>query len=137
MSTRITRRVELTERETETLQGLVDHGGDISKIAAAHGVSPLTTKTHLANIFSKLHVNSKVEAIVTGLCGGLISLPEGPAAQVKYTPGVIEIKGGSWIAIDQDGGMECLHCRKEKFLSGKPLGPINKTENKTENKTDD
>ncbi len=52
----------LTEREQETLKYLVD-GLNYKEIAEQMFVSPTTVRTHIQNIYSKLHVNSKAAAI--------------------------------------------------------------------------
>lgn len=52
----------LTKREVETLKLLVD-GLNYKEIAEKLFVSPQTVRTHIQNIYSKLHVNSKTAAI--------------------------------------------------------------------------
>jgi DNA-binding NarL/FixJ family response regulator len=53
---------KLTPRENEILSSLVD-GLSYKKIADKHFVSISTIRTHICNIYSKLHVNSKAEAV--------------------------------------------------------------------------
>jgi len=53
---------EITEREREILQHLVN-GWDAKRIAAAINLSVLTVRKHVANIYVKLHINSKAQAI--------------------------------------------------------------------------
>jgi DNA-binding NarL/FixJ family response regulator len=57
----------LTPRELEVLYGLVD-GLSYKKIADKHFVSISTVRTHICNIYQKLHVNSRAQAVnkVTG-----------------------------------------------------------------------
>lgn len=52
----------LTERETEILQHTVK-GSDAKRIAEITGISVLTVRKHIANIYQKLHVNSKAQAM--------------------------------------------------------------------------
>lgn len=53
---------EITERECEILQHLVN-GWDAKRIAVATRLSVLTVRKHIANIYGKLHVNSRAQAI--------------------------------------------------------------------------
>lgn len=72
MSSRIARMVidnfhvnpnsPLTRRETEILQ-LISEGKTYTQISEELFISKETTKTHIKNIYSKLQVNSKSEAI--------------------------------------------------------------------------
>jgi len=52
----------LSDRETEILKQLVD-GLDYKKIGERLFVSPHTVRNHIANIYNKLHVTSKAQAI--------------------------------------------------------------------------
>lgn len=52
----------ITERELEILQHMVN-GWDAKRIAAALNLSVLTVRKHIANIYDKLHVNSKAQVI--------------------------------------------------------------------------
>ncbi len=52
----------LTARETEILYSLVE-GFSYKKIAEKHFVSISTIRTHICNVYHKLHVNSKSEAV--------------------------------------------------------------------------
>ena len=52
----------LTSREKEILYSLVD-GLSYKKIADKYVVSISTIRTHICNIYNKLHVNSKAEAV--------------------------------------------------------------------------
>ncbi|HTM65829.1 MAG TPA: response regulator transcription factor [Flavipsychrobacter sp.] len=53
---------DITEREKEILQYVVN-GWDSKKIAATINLSVLTVRKHIANIYTKLHINSKAQAI--------------------------------------------------------------------------
>jgi DNA-binding NarL/FixJ family response regulator len=53
---------QLTVRENEVLYSLVD-GSSYKKIAEKYCVSISTVRTHICNIYHKLHVNSKTEAV--------------------------------------------------------------------------
>lgn len=52
----------ITEREKEILQQMVN-GWDAKRIASALSLSVLTVRKHIANIYEKLHVNSKAQVI--------------------------------------------------------------------------
>jgi DNA-binding NarL/FixJ family response regulator len=53
---------KLTAREKEILYSLVD-GLSYNKIAEKYFVSLSTIRTHICNIYQKLHVNSKSQAV--------------------------------------------------------------------------
>ncbi|AKD54487.1 response regulator transcription factor [Spirosoma radiotolerans] len=60
----------LTDKEKEVLQRLVE--GDSYKLIAHHcNMSMGTVRTHIVNIYEKLHVNSKSEAVAKALKTGL------------------------------------------------------------------
>ena len=52
----------ITEREQEILEHMVK-GWDAKRIAATLNLSVLTVRKHIANIYDKLHVNSKAQVI--------------------------------------------------------------------------
>ena len=52
----------ITEREKEILQQMVN-GWDAKRTASALNLSVLTVRKHIANIYEKLHVNSKAQII--------------------------------------------------------------------------
>jgi DNA-binding NarL/FixJ family response regulator len=52
----------ITDREQEILQYMVN-GWDAKRIASALNISVLTVRKHIANIYEKLHVNSKAQVI--------------------------------------------------------------------------
>ena len=60
----------LTDREREVLQGLVE-GLGYQNIADKHFISISTVRTHITNIYQKLHVNSKSQAVAKALKEGL------------------------------------------------------------------
>jgi DNA-binding NarL/FixJ family response regulator len=63
--------IQLTEREKEVLKALVD-GLSYKMIADRVGLSFHTIHTHVKNIYEKLHVNGKGEAITKALRNKLI-----------------------------------------------------------------
>jgi DNA-binding NarL/FixJ family response regulator len=63
----------LSEREVEVLQ-LMARGSANKQIAAALSISESTVKTHVANIFQKLDVNHRTEAVTQALQKGIIKL---------------------------------------------------------------
>jgi two-component system, NarL family, response regulator len=66
-------REMLTEREKEVLE-LLARGRSNKEISTALSVSETTVKSHLGNIFRKLDVLSRTEAIATASRQGLIKL---------------------------------------------------------------
>ncbi len=56
----------LSPREKEILQRLID-GYNYKRIAEELFISPNTVRNHMANIYEKLHVRSKVEAVKIGI----------------------------------------------------------------------
>lgn len=62
-----------SEREMDVLRLLVD-GKSNKEIATALSLSEHTVKTHIANIFSKLEVNSRAEAVTRAIQKGIISI---------------------------------------------------------------
>lgn len=53
---------DITEREKQILQYMVN-GWDAKRIAATLNLSVLTIRKHVANIYDKLHINSRAQAI--------------------------------------------------------------------------
>ena len=65
----------LTDRETEVLR-LAAKGQSNIQIAHKLGLSMRTVQAHLRNIFNKLDVGSRSEAVVAGLKNGLLNLED-------------------------------------------------------------
>ena len=65
---------ELTEREREVL-GLIGHGLNNAAIAERLSLSPKTVGNHISNIFSKLQVADRAQAILRAREAGLGKLP--------------------------------------------------------------
>lgn len=65
----------LTERELDTLR-LAARGLPNKLIAHELSISPRTVQEHLANVFDKLDVASRTEAVITGLKRGWLRLEE-------------------------------------------------------------
>jgi DNA-binding NarL/FixJ family response regulator len=65
----------LTERELEVLR-LAARGQTNKQIGAALQISDRTVQNHLANVYAKLGVASRTEAVTVGLQRGLIALSE-------------------------------------------------------------
>lgn len=53
----------ITQREKEILQHMIS-GWDAKRIAAELNISTLTVRKHIANIYEKLHVNSRAQIIM-------------------------------------------------------------------------
>jgi NarL family two-component system response regulator LiaR len=64
---------QLTEREIEVL-GLAARGMSNRDIAAELFISVRTVQTHLSNVFNKMGVGSRTEAVMYGLRTGLITM---------------------------------------------------------------
>lgn len=62
---------QLSDREMEILR-LLSRGLDYKEIAAQINISPNTVKKHTINIYHKLHVNSKAQALRIAYLKGLI-----------------------------------------------------------------
>ena len=65
----------LTDREVEVLR-LAAQGHGNKEIAAELDLSVRTIQAHLGNIFNKLKVGSRTEAVIVGLKNGLLSLDD-------------------------------------------------------------
>ena len=69
---------QLSQRELQVLQ-LAANGLSNKLIGAELVISEKTVRNHTANIFSKLQVNDRTQAILYALRKGLITMPEDPA----------------------------------------------------------
>ena len=64
---------ELTARELEVLGLLVD-GNSNKEIAAALGIGEGTVRIHCNNLFHKLNVNDRTQAVTVALRRGIVRL---------------------------------------------------------------
>ena len=70
------RETQLTPREQDIMEMVVLEGArDPETIGERLAISPRTVKNHFANIYRKLGVNSKTEAVSVLLRNGQIELP--------------------------------------------------------------
>ena len=98
----------LSERELAVLESLVD-GSTNREIANKLKISHNTVKVHLRNIFTKLEVTSRTEAVTVAMQQGILSGPaerdESPKEVPQEIDGVVESEsvgdGGAATAIDQ------------------------------------
>lgn len=63
----------LSERETEVL-ALIAKGNSNKEIGSLLGISEATVKLHVTNIFSKLEVTARTEALIVAIQRGLIDI---------------------------------------------------------------
>lgn len=70
-------RVELTDREREVLQLIVD-GHTTQAVAETLSISPHTATRHRANLMQKLHVHTQMELVRAAAQRGLVVLPRPP-----------------------------------------------------------
>ena len=73
-----TPRADLSEREVEVMR-FVARGFSNREIAAAIGRSDETVKQHLKNIFTKLGVTHRAEAVTVAIARGILSVGDAPA----------------------------------------------------------
>ena len=66
----------LTPRELDVLRGLAG-GRDVTRIAAAHRLSPHTVRDHVRALLGKLGARSQLEAVVAAERLGLVALDPG------------------------------------------------------------
>jgi len=101
---------ELSDRELEILR-LLAKGGSNKEIASQLFISPNTVKVHLRNIFAKINVNSRTEAVLYAIDHGFaerseatqtvaeqsIPLPELQPTDIDHTsPPLIEPASSKW-----------------------------------------
>ena len=64
---------DLTEREREVLT-LIGQGHSNKEIARQLFLSEKTVKNHIGNIFSKLHINDRTQAVLYAVRKGLVKM---------------------------------------------------------------
>jgi DNA-binding NarL/FixJ family response regulator len=64
----------LTSREAEVLEALARTGAPNRQIAIRLFMSEQTVKAHLGNIFRKLHVRTRTEAVIVAWSSGLVEI---------------------------------------------------------------
>lgn len=75
----------LTERELEVLE-LIARGYHNEEIAVELTISEYTVRNHISNIFQKLKVKTRVEAVVSALSQDLISLQQVTEESIANKP---------------------------------------------------
>jgi DNA-binding NarL/FixJ family response regulator len=65
----------LTPRELQVLRG-ISEGKSTAELAEELAISPQTVQSHVRSILAKLGVNSRIEAVITALRDGLVSIPQ-------------------------------------------------------------
>jgi DNA-binding NarL/FixJ family response regulator len=64
---------ELTTRELEVLR-LLATGASNEAIAQALGISPTTLRNHISNLYRKLRINDRVQAVIVAVREGLVDV---------------------------------------------------------------
>lgn len=78
---------QLTTREREVLQALADGLGD-RELAARLGISVRTARNHMTSILAKLHVRSRLQALVFAVRNDVVRIKDAPAKQPVRSPGL-------------------------------------------------
>lgn len=62
---------DLTPREKEVIQAMIDCDGQFSAVADKLVISETTVKTHINNIYSKMGVHSKGSMVIASIKAGV------------------------------------------------------------------
>ena len=73
------RRDGLTSREVEVLE-LLAEGLTHRQIARRLGITDKTARNHMANVYEKLEIHGRAQAVLYAIREGLVQLSQGPAA---------------------------------------------------------
>jgi DNA-binding NarL/FixJ family response regulator len=65
----------LTERELEVVKALA-HGKSNKEIAHSLGISEKTVRNHASNIYKKLHIFDRTQAVIYAIRRGLVDIEE-------------------------------------------------------------
>ena len=65
----------LTERELEVVRALA-HGNSNTEIARTLNISEKTVRNHTSNIYKKLHIYGRTQAVIYAIWHGLVDLEE-------------------------------------------------------------
>lgn len=86
----------LSNRELEILK-LVAQGKSNKELASELFISINTVKVHLSNIFQKLNVSSRAEAIVYAIETGLIESPRQESLEPQIITEFVEVEPPKWV----------------------------------------
>lgn len=67
---------ELTTREIEIVQALVDADGNLFGVCRRYHLSASTVKTHLSNIANKINSKSRLHTVLICIRAGLVKVTE-------------------------------------------------------------
>ncbi|MEZ5313448.1 MAG: response regulator transcription factor [Thermoanaerobaculia bacterium] len=76
---------DLTPQELRLL-GLFSEGYSYQGVAEELGISVNTVRSHVRNVYDKLHVHSRSQAVHAAIRQGILQGPEGPGRRMPAAP---------------------------------------------------
>lgn len=70
----------MTSREVEVLE-LMARGLTHRQIALRLGIADKTARNHMTNVYEKLEIHGRAQAVLYAIREGLVDLSQGPAGQ--------------------------------------------------------